>query len=70
MQFIPPGFFILGKQRLTFRKSSLQENRKCRYMLYVDLVVVVLALSIAAWCSTFTDRENVIEIKVVELEVI
>lgn len=39
-------------------------------MLYVDLVVVVLALSIAAWCSTFTDRENVIEIKVVELEVI
>ena len=38
-------------------------------MLYIDLVVVVLALSIAAWCSTFTDRENV-EIKVAELEVI
>ena len=35
-------FLFLDKQRLTFRKSSLQENRKCRYILYVDLVVLTI----------------------------
>lgn len=53
-------WIFLDKQRLTFRKSSLQENRKCRYVLYVDIVVVALALSVAAWYSNITDRENVV----------